>query len=152
MDKFDELANKYVASFGEVALGFKYRFSNRKEFFFKIYYDFIIVDLEGKIPSEPPFAGGACGFTIDIKTYEIEMLTFGEFASLIEAQGNLEKTYNMLSDLKQSDKNLLWLKSTYNLNSVELLKIKKVIMETSFTKQNVIEELNGLVREIVSQD
>lgn len=67
MKEFEKIALEYIESFGEVMPGFKYRIGENKEYVSKYYYDFVFVTLEGKIPKEPPIAGGACGFTIDKK-------------------------------------------------------------------------------------
>ena len=145
MDIFNKIAKQYVESFGEVLPGFKFSFDNRKDFFFEVYYDFVFVDMEGNIPTEPPVAGGAVGFTINKRTHKVAMLTFCELGLIEQSQREQEEVYEKISNLKENGKSLSWLKSKYDLNSIQLLKIKKALSETNFTKQNVIEELDELI-------
>lgn len=145
MDSFDKIAQQYVKSLGEVSSGFKFTYSDRKEFVFKIYYNFVLVDLQGNIPKKHPTIGGASGFIIDKKTKEVESISFFDLRILEEKQNELQDIYKKISNIKESTSSFLWLKSKYNINSTKLLKIKKMINKTNSKKQEVIEVLYDLI-------
>ncbi|WP_299634849.1 hypothetical protein [uncultured Tenacibaculum sp.] len=145
MDSFDKIAQQYVKSLDEVSSGFKFTYSDRKEFVFKIYYNFVLVDLQGNIPKKSPVIGGASGFIIDKKTKEVESISFIDLRFLEEKQNELQDIYKKISNIKESTSSFLWLKSKYNINSTKLLKIKKMINKTNSKKQEVIEELYELI-------
>ncbi len=146
MGIFEHIAQEYVDSLEEVLPGYKFHFDDRKDFFFKIYYDFVFIDLQGNIPKEPPVVGGAVGFTIDKKTHKIEMLSWADLGLLEKSQKEIEDVYEKVNNIGSNPESLFWLKSKYDLNSSTLLKIKRVLKNTNFTKENVIEELYELIR------
>ena len=146
MKEFEKIAQEYIESFGEVMPGFKYRIGENKEYVSKHYYDFVFVTLEGKIPKEPPIAGGACGFTVDKKTRKIEMLSFGDLGLLEQHEEELNEVYSRLTEIKNDSKSLNWLKSKYNLTSRELLKIKKVLSATELGRARVLEETEEIIK------
>lgn len=145
MDLFEKIAQEHVESLGEVLPGIKYRFANRKDFFFQVYYDFVFVDLDGNPLPEPPFVGGAVGFSIDKKTHKTESCSTGDLASMEINQQEQEEVYQKITTAQDNSKSWLWLKSKYGLNSRELLAIKKIVNITNFTKHQVIEELDHLI-------
>lgn len=145
MDDFDKIATDYVESLGEILHGFKFGYSNKREFFFEIYYDFILINLDESIPSELPVAGGPAGFIVDKNSYKTKMLSFGELGLLIQRDEELENVYSKLKDIKEDSKSLSWLKSRYNLNSIQLLRIKKMLTNIDFNKQYIIKELDELI-------
>jgi len=89
--------------------------------------------------------GGACGFTIKRKTFKTEMITVTNLNLLKQHQKDLEHVYKKVCDIIDNSKSLSWLKTKYNLNSIELLKIKNSLSKSHFNKQNVIEKLNQLI-------
>ncbi|MCT4640202.1 MAG: hypothetical protein N4A72_21070 [Bacteroidales bacterium] len=145
MQEYEKIAQGYVESFGEVLPGFKFRVGEQREFVWKYYYDFVFVALNGKVPEEPPLAGGACGFTIDKGTKEIEMLTFSDLETLKEKEEELTEIYLRVTDIKNESKSFSWLKSKYDLTSKELLRIKKIIMVSEFDRKTIIEEIENII-------
>ena len=146
MKEFEKIAQEYIESFGEVIPGFKYGIGENKEFVSKYYYDFVFVTLKGKIPIEPPVAGGACGFTIDKRTKEIEMLSFGDLGILEQHENELNEVYLKLTEIKNDSKSFNWLKCKYNLTSRELLTIKNVLTATEFERDRVLEEIEEIIK------
>ena len=146
MKEFEKIAQEYIESFGEVMPGFKYRIGENKENVSKHYYGFVFVTLQGKIPKEPPIAGGGCGFTIDKKTRKIEILSFGDLGLLEQHEEELNEVYSRLTEIKNDSKSLNWLKSKYNLTSRELLKIKKVLSATKLGRAKVLEETEEIIK------
>lgn len=138
MKSFEEIAHEYVEEQGEILDGFKYTFSNRTDFVQKIYFDFTIIKTDESISKEPPTVGGACGFTIDKRTLEIETLSFGELAQLSIRQKELDEAYGKLQDLKTNSSSLTWFKKKYNLTSPELLQVKKLLSATEVTKDHLL--------------
>ena len=145
MNEIYKIAKEYVDSFGEVYPGYKYGYSDLREFSFKYYFDFIFLSIDNQIPTEPLVAGGACGFIIDKKTKEIEVLTFCDLGELEDSEKELEELYEKLLEIKEESKSLMWLKSKYNLSSHQLLRVKKIIHQTSFIKEKIKEQLNELI-------
>jgi len=145
MKNIEEIASEYVSSFGEVMPGFKYGFTGFREFTFKYYYDFVFLTLNGEVPDEPPVVGGSCGFIIDKKTHEIQTLTFGDFALLENKERELDDIYDKLTNLKENSKSLTWLKFKYQLNSPELLRIKKQLQKIPLQKEIILEQLNEIL-------
>ncbi|MDO7138920.1 MULTISPECIES: hypothetical protein [Flavobacteriaceae] len=146
MNEIEKIADNYVDSFGEVLPDFKYGFTDLKEFTSKYYFDFVFTRMNGEIPKEPPVAGGYCGFTIDKKTLEIENLTFAELGMLENYERKLNEIYNKVKDIKENKSSLNWLKSKFELNSEQLLEIKRSIENTEFEKETVLEQLNRIIK------
>lgn len=146
MNKIEEIANNYVESFGEVLPGFKYGFANLKEFTSKYYFDFVFKQMNGKIPKEPPIAGGSCGFTIEKKTLKIKNLTYFELGMLESNEKELNEIYDKIKNIKENKSSLSWLKSKFELSSKQLLEIKKTIENTEFEKETVLEQLNRIIK------
>ncbi|MGH1385221.1 hypothetical protein [Kordia sp.] len=146
MNKIEKIAHNHVASFGEVVPGYKFGYGELKEFICTYYFDFIFLNLDGNISEEPPVAGGPCGFTIDKKTFEIENLTFADLGMLEQNERELNDIYHKIKNIKENNSSLNWLKSTFNLNSKQLLKIKKVIDNTEFEKETALEQINQIIK------
>ncbi|MAB49295.1 MAG: hypothetical protein CMC05_11755 [Flavobacteriaceae bacterium] len=146
MNEIEKIADNYVNSFGEILPGFKYGFANLREFTSKYYFDFVFVQMNEVTPKEPPVAGGSCGFTIDKKTFEIENLTFGELSMLAIKERELNEVYGKIKNVKDNNSFLHWLKSKYELNSKQLLEIKKTINSTEFEKETVLEQINQIIK------
>lgn len=146
MNEIEKIADNHVNSFGEVLPGFKYGFENLREFTSKYYFDFVFIQMNGVIPKETPIAGGHCGFTIDKKTFEIENLTFGEFGTLTTKERELNEIYGKIKDVKDNNSSLNWLKAKYELNSKQLLEIKKTINATEFEKETLLEQINRIIK------
>lgn len=150
MPDFEEIAKNYADSLEEDIPGFKYDFANRKDFFFKVFFSFKLLKLDGNALSDDLPYGGAPGFTIDKKTLEAETISWGELDLLQEKQNELEEIYSGLCDAKTRISFLSSLKPKYDLNSGELLKLKKIIERTDFSKIDVIHELDALVSKNVT--
>ncbi|WP_412987351.1 hypothetical protein [Pontimicrobium sp. IMCC45349] len=146
MNEIEKIADNYVNSFGEVLPSFKYGFANLKEFTSKYYFDFVFIQTNGEIPEEPPVAGGYCGFTINKKTFEIENLSFGELGILTIKERELNEVYEKIKKIKDNNSSLHWLKSKYELNSKQLLEVKKTIDSTEFKKETVLEQINQIIK------
>ncbi len=146
MTIFEKIAKEYVESYGEVLTGIKFDFDNRKDFFFEIYYDFVFVNIKDNKSINSPIAGGAVGFTIDKKTHVIKTLSFSDLGILECTQKRQEDLYQKIKNIDENTKLLSWLKFEYGLNSIELLKMKRIIKGVNFTKQNALKELDELLR------
>lgn len=146
MNEIEKIADNYVNSFGEVLPDFRYSFANLREFTSKYYFDFVFTQMNGVIPKEPPVLGGSCGFTIDKKTFEIENLTFGELGMLTVKESELNEIYRKIKNVKDNNSSLHWLKSKYELNTKQLLEIKKTIESTEFEKETILEQINRIIK------
>ena len=144
METKEEIANKFVNSFGEVLPGFKYGHKFTKEYSLKYYFDFIFLNLDGSTPKEPPIAGGAVGFTIDKYTGKIEPLSFGDLGQLDAKEREINEVYENLLSVKQGSGSLNWLKTKFNLDSKSLLEFKKIINQTDLDKNQIILQLEKI--------
>lgn len=143
-----KIAKEFVESQGEIILGFKYGYSDLKEFTSRYYADFQLLTVEGKIPDELPFVGGASGFTIDKKTKVVAVLSFGEYASFQNRELEIEELYQQLLAIKSNNKGFSQLKVKYNLNSKNLLELKRMLDNIDLEKSHILEQLDALLVKI----
>ena len=134
METKEEIANKFVQSYGEVLPGFIFGHKFVKDYTFKYYYDFVFHKLDGSSSKEPPISGGAVGFTIDKKTFQTEVLSHGELGKLDTEEQEINETYDNLLSVKNGSGSLSWLKTKFNLDSKSLLEIKKKIIKQTWIK------------------
>lgn len=144
MHDFDQIAQAYVASLGEISPGITYGFADKKEFFAQVYYDFVYRDASENPTTPNTSLGGACGFCIDKKTTEVTMLSFGELAALEDRQRDLEELYQKITGKEGNP--WAFLKSQYQLNSAQLLQLKKLTKGSAINKEEVLEKLNNLMQ------
>lgn len=145
MPNFEEIAKNHVESLGEVVPGFKYDFTNRKDFFLKVYFSYTLVKLDGKELDHGLAFGGAPGFIIDRRTLKAETISWGDLDLLEARQRELEEMYNGLFDTKSGTSFLLSLKSKYELSSHQLVRLNKMIEHPNLSKLDVIYELDDIV-------
>lgn len=143
--KINEIASNYVNSLGEVLPGYTFGYINFNEFIGKYYFDFVFKKIDKKFVDNPPVAGGACGFTIDKVTFEIEQISHSELQELNNLEMKINDVYAKIKNIKNNNTSLNWLKFTYDLTSTELLEIKKMIQKTDFEKKNILEKLNSII-------
>lgn len=149
--EIEQIAKDYVESFGEVLPNFKYDYANKKEFTYKYYFDFVFKQVDGQVSLEPPVAGGACGFCIDKKTREVINVTFAELGEIQFNERKLNTAYNEITNVKESNKSLSWLKDTYNLSSKQLLGVIRIVKSKDLKKEIILEQLDEIIK-IVKND
>lgn len=151
MDKIEEIAAKHVETLGEITPGFKYTYTNRRELSFQVVFDYSFINIKTQRPATPPVAGGAVGFCIHKSSLELQSLSFGELRELEYQERELEVAYQNLLEIRASKGSFAWLKSRYQLNSVELLRFKKKLMAEDLRKEDVLEILDNWTNKIKSK-
>ena len=147
MKDIELIAKNYVESLGEIVPGYKYGCKFSEKFTFKYYFDFVFLTLDGQVPKEPPVAGGACGFTIDKKSKEIETLSFGDLGLLSQSEEELNEVFDNLNQIKNNSGSLNWLKSKYNLKSSQLLAFKKLLLQTDLKKEVILQQIDKIKKQ-----
>lgn len=144
----NEIAEKYTKELGEVLPGFIYGINSCEEFLQCYFFDFVFLTLDGKVPEEPPVAGGARGISIDKEKKTVEPVTFVGYALLKREDAEVNHLYKMLENVKARSKLLTTLKSKYNLTSDELLRLKKALENTEVKKENAMQLISELIKRV----
>jgi len=140
------IAQEFTNSFGEVVSGFKYGYSDLKEYSTKYYADLCFLTIENKIPDEPPLVGGAFGFTISKKSKKVNLLNFGEYIAFQEREVEIETLYQQLLAIKSGEREFSLLKAKYNLHSKDLLHLKRILSKEALKKEVIIEQLYMILK------
>lgn len=82
IDLAREIAKGFVKKHGEILPGIFYSISEAKEYSDCFYFNFLLVDKNGQLPSESSMVGGAPGFIIHKASGIPEIISFGKLASL----------------------------------------------------------------------
>ncbi|MEM6806475.1 MAG: hypothetical protein AAF696_34065 [Bacteroidota bacterium] len=148
MDVFEKIAQEHVESLGEYTPGFKCSFTNRREFCFYFIFDYSFIHIKTDKTARPPLAGGAVGFSIHKTSHKLTRLSFGDLGELEYRERKLEEAYQKLLALKSGEGSYTWLKAKYRLNSIELLRLKKILQKEELKKEEVLEKLEQWINKV----
>lgn len=76
------IAKQFAKKHGEIVQGIYFDVGEGETFSVFYYFDYQIIDENGKTPNPPSFLCGAPGVTVNKHTGEIKEISFGELAKL----------------------------------------------------------------------
>ncbi len=140
------IATKFLDEIGEVMKGFKYGLNSKFEEFNDVFvFEYIYLKLDGRIPKNPPIAGGPRGVCINKKDKKVVFITYGDYFELVQSEKLINETYILFTQFQKNKDNLSYIKSRYNLTSKQLLDLSKLIENETINREQVLEFIERIL-------
>lgn len=111
------------------------------------YFNFIFLHLNGE-PNTEPHVAGAPGFMISKYDGYAKIISHVDLHQLQDEEKRMDDLFALAINVKENKAGLDTIKSTYKLNTRQLLQFLKVLQQESFTRLTVTAKLQEIIRNI----